>query len=429
MILSVRAVGWAALALFLPLATGAIAAQPGAIRGRVLDADDRPVPAARVAICDQATGIPLAPGTSRPFTDGFAQGRESLDLAHAVTDPQGRFVFDKLPAGTYRLVCQSWSDVDEVKALLEVNGKQIELHGVVDNVRVPSAEAEDVLLRPLGTGTLVIDQEVGNDETLLVVSTAPTRADPILGFAGWGGPFLQRMIGGNRMPRGETTVRGLPEGKVYLAVFAADNSPGFGAGEATIRAGRTTFARLPFVAGWSNAQHDPPARLAPLVDEWKRLSPSEQESCREALKAQGIDLENRAKRSELLQRVGSQLNRKVELPSGTTTTIGDFLAATAYVDLQQFIERRQTRRRESTHVAPSPEPDTTSGVSYERALADLYDELARNDPCFELKGIDWKAVGEQLLPRAKVLEAAKAYLWEGEGRTPAARRNPSVPRR
>ena len=39
--------------------------------------------------------------------------------------------------------------------------------------------------------------------------------------------------------------------------------------------------------------------------------------------------------------------------------------------------------------------------SYEDAFFDLYRELGERYPCFELKQIDWKAVGKELLPRAK----------------------------
>jgi hypothetical protein len=40
-------------------------------------------------------------------------------------------------------------------------------------------------------------------------------------------------------------------------------------------------------------------------------------------------------------------------------------------------------------------------VSYVDAFTDLYDVLGREYPCFELKRINWKKVGQELLPRAK----------------------------
>ncbi len=41
-----------------------------------------------------------------------------------------------------------------------------------------------------------------------------------------------------------------------------------------------------------------------------------------------------------------------------------------------------------------------ANVTYEEAFTDLYATLGREYPCFELKGIDWQAVGAELLPRA-----------------------------
>ncbi|MBI5387683.1 MAG: right-handed parallel beta-helix repeat-containing protein [Verrucomicrobia bacterium] len=76
-------------------------------------------------------------------------------------------------------------------------------------------------------------------------------------------------------------------------------------------------------------------------------------------------------------------------------------------------------------------------VSYEEAFRDLYDVLARDYPCFELKSIDWRKVGDELLPRAKQvktddefgllcmelvarLEDSHSYLMAGSARLPSA---------
>lgn len=45
--------------------------------------------------------------------------------------------------------------------------------------------------------------------------------------------------------------------------------------------------------------------------------------------------------------------------------------------------------------------DNNATVSYEEALIELYETLGREYPAFGLKGINWKKVGEELLPRAK----------------------------
>ena len=48
-------------------------------------------------------------------------------------------------------------------------------------------------------------------------------------------------------------------------------------------------------------------------------------------------------------------------------------------------------------------------VSYEEALVDLYEVLGREYPCFAIKGIDWKAVGKELLPRAKQVKTESEF--------------------
>jgi hypothetical protein len=64
------------------------------------------------------------------------------------------------------------------------------------------------------------------------------------------------------------------------------------------------------------------------------------------------------------------------------------------------------KRKESVaRAAPAPPavnaPAAASRASYEEALTDLHAVLGREYPCFELKGIDWPAVGRELLSRAK----------------------------
>lgn len=48
---------------------------------------------------------------------------------------------------------------------------------------------------------------------------------------------------------------------------------------------------------------------------------------------------------------------------------------------------------------------SVSTESYHESLNDLYAALGRMYPCFELKNIDWKVVGEELLPRAKNIKS------------------------
>lgn len=48
-------------------------------------------------------------------------------------------------------------------------------------------------------------------------------------------------------------------------------------------------------------------------------------------------------------------------------------------------------------------------VSYEQAFRDLHAVLGARYPCFELKGIDWPAVGETFFPRVKQVQDDKAF--------------------
>jgi len=373
----------------------------GSITGKVVDADGAAVAGVCVVLCDQSSGIPLSRETLRPFTDGFMEGRETMDLAYAVTDE-----YVRVPAGRYRLVSQSWRDAPHVEGILEVNGKLIELHGVAENVEVPSDSATGLVLRPLGTGILRIDEDAPNDDVLLVVSTAPPRADPILRFIGWGGKFMGRMIGGNRMPSGETTIYGLPEEKVYLTVFANDSSPGWGAAEATIRSGATSVVYVPIVAGWSNGHHDPPKRLLPLFDEVKSLLSEDTFSMPRFLQANGIRIEAGSDRWQRELEISRHLERQLELPTGTKTTAADFMAAVGYVELGRMVQRRQEQRKQRAKLKTieSPQHAEDGKPRYHEAFVALFKELGEHYPCFELKGIDWPAVGEEMLPRAKEVE-------------------------
>ncbi|MDY7009729.1 MAG: S41 family peptidase [Planctomycetota bacterium] len=48
-------------------------------------------------------------------------------------------------------------------------------------------------------------------------------------------------------------------------------------------------------------------------------------------------------------------------------------------------------------------------VSYDEAFADLYETLGREYPCFDLKQIDWKAVGKEMLPQSKQVKTDEQF--------------------
>ena len=50
-----------------------------------------------------------------------------------------------------------------------------------------------------------------------------------------------------------------------------------------------------------------------------------------------------------------------------------------------------------------------NNVTYEETFRDLYDTIGAQYPCFELKGIDWQAVGEELLPEARAVKSDEEF--------------------
>jgi len=361
------------------------------LAGKVLNGDGEPVAGTTVVLCDQETGQPLARGARQTIAAAIRAGKMQRGLARATTDHRGRFRFTGLPAGTYRLIAQSWGDAGKpdgdvpIKGVLEINGEILRLHGVAERVEVSADATPDVVIRPLGSGILRLDEDMPNDETLLLLSTAPAAADPVLGFVGWSGPMLRNLLGGNRMPRGKTTVYGLPAGQVHVVLFAADNSPGFGAGEAEILPGKVTDLYVPMVAGWSNGHHDPPKRLTPLFNEVTSLVTAGSFSVRRLLSDHGIDARNVGLMGSDTK-LAQHLRTRLSLPSGRQATVGDLLAVQGYIDLQRRAAERGHRAQRSRQIARARSllPEAERQGSYQESFLDLYAKLGTAYPCFEL---------------------------------------------
>lgn len=316
----------------------------GTITGAVLNAKSKPVASVVIILCDQRSGIPVCKDTFKPFTEAYLskERNQQKEICFSVTDNMGHFSFDNVSVGEYKAVAQSWKGVEEIKSVFEKNGEEIQLYGVAEHIRISAGSPSRIVLRPLGTGILQIDEDAPNDETLLVLSTSPTRADPILGFAGWGGAFIQNMIGGNRMPKGKTTVYGLPEGKVYLAMFAADSVPGWTEGQAEIKSNSTTVLEyIPFVNSWSNSRHDPPEHLLPVFEEVKLLISKKDKFIVDLLQNFGAQVDSSRGMWGYMEQLGIHLKDDIELPSGKKTTFGEVIAAIRYVELQQTMERKK----------------------------------------------------------------------------------------
>ena len=375
-----------------------LGADQGTLSGQVLDHQHRPVPGVMVIVCDAQTGIPV----SRDTFERFTKDMQFQNLASMTSDEDGRFSQGNVKPGIYRLIAQSWDDATKpVAAPLEVNGRVVRLRGIVERLVVPSEEATRVTVRPCGTASLDLttDPKSGNNDTLLVVSSQPLSADPVLAFAAWSGSFMPAMIAGNRMPLGRTTLHGLPQGRVHIAAFANDNNPGFGGTSCELKSDQTVFASIPLIASWSDGHKEPPARLEPLVELLRKKQRGE---VLELVRRQHPDI------AQVLDATGQRnrdpwsvwvpyLERNMVLGEGRSFLLKDVLAADGYARLiERDASRREQQKRDQLKKVNVDEAN-----SHEQAFSDLYERLGRDYPCFKLKSIDWKAVGDRLLPCAK----------------------------
>ena len=310
-----------------------LAREAETIAGTILDREGAPVAGALVIVCDSDTGMPVG----RDFAP-FAHGMEVREIACVASDVDGRFSFPDAKPGTYQLLAQSWEDASRPATKpLEVNGRVVRLRGLAERVVVPSEEARQITLRPCGTATLDVtaDPLPGNDDTLLVVSRRPLAADPILGFASWSGAFMPGMVAANRMPKGRTTFRDMPDGSVYLAAFANDNSPGFGGAACGLRADRSVGSVVPLIAAWSDGHKDPPATLVELVAKLRTIP---RDTLRELVEQQYPDLARSMDAAAGQPRdpwtpLIPYLDKPVTLPDGASVPLKEAWAAEGYMRL------------------------------------------------------------------------------------------------
>ncbi len=174
-----------------------------------------------------------------------------------------------------------------------------------------------VALTPPGGGIVQFDQNVGNNETFMFLSTSPPEFDPILGLNSMGTSFFQHLIGFNRMPHGKTTVIGVPDKPLHAFFFAADNSPGFATVEARVSdAGLVRVPPVPFVAGWSDGRKTPPPHLAKLMDfmDAHSLTPDQ------ILNIPELSNANFAAYQARMLELQKDLSRKIELAEGCVSS-------------------------------------------------------------------------------------------------------------
>lgn len=153
------------------------------------------------------------------------------------------------------------------------------------------------------------------------------------------------------MKKGQTTIYGLPKGKIYLAMFASDSIPGWTDGQIEIIPDTMTVLEyIPFVNSWSNSRHDPPEHLVPVFEELKELSSTDNTFLMKIFKDYGLEEVYAEGIWKFMAQLGPHLKKEVELPSGRKTTFGNFMAAVQYIRLRRAVDRREAKRKRQAEI-------------------------------------------------------------------------------
>ncbi|MBN2137342.1 MAG: hypothetical protein JW720_06025 [Sedimentisphaerales bacterium] len=78
-------------------------------------------------------------------------------------------------------------------------------------------------------------------------------------------------------------------------------------------------------------------------------------------------------------------------------------------ELKKLFEKETEHWEEWQPPSGQSKPARRDDVDYETAFSELYETLGLSYPCFDLKGIDWDAVGRDMLPRAKEVETDEEF--------------------
>jgi hypothetical protein len=283
-----------------------------------------------VVLCDLQSGEPLCQHNAQPFVSLMGKTNEhfAMDWLQAIPDSSGHFQFTNIPAGNYIVVAQAWQGQSQPTNILKFRGETIHLLGR-EEVTMPSDSARKLNLTTPGTNTIQFDQQFPNDDGYLMLGTRPQRGDPVLAWLGWGTNFISHLIGFNAMPRGRTTVHGLPD-EAYASIFMNDNSPGFGS--ARLRFGETNPVKMPIVAGWSDGYKIPPTNLVWLVKllETNRFKIDELLGITSKPETSQSFIEKERDKARLLLPIWE---KEIVLPTGQKTRVVDLLTALGYARL------------------------------------------------------------------------------------------------
>lgn len=295
-------------------------------------------PNVTVFLCDAASGFPIDRTTKSIFSPTLNDTH--LDrIWYEPTNDNGRVTFKSLPAGKYRLVAVSWPGLNNFNGFHsnKFPYKQVQLHGVADDVELTTHTETVAMIKPLGSHTLSIKNKPAEAHAILVVSLQPTLGDGILGLSGWGKEFCRHWIGVTQMEDPEVTISGLPtDSKIHVALINYDNNPGVAA--ATYNANQKR-GELKIIATWSNGHKTPPANLLPLIEHIENHSISAAEILNILFPSKPTP--RNASNEQVALRIALWENNDaaLELREFGKARLADIIAAFSYIEQRDSIRR------------------------------------------------------------------------------------------
>jgi hypothetical protein len=323
-------------------APAAASSAPGRDVSGVLSLEGQPIESATITLCDADTGVPLIKELRRP--PAWSEHRLLFEnVWFSETNGEGRFQFENVPPGRYRLFAQQWEDAGDFSHPFDVRDRDLKLLGDI-SCEVSDAGTEGVEVEfaaAPGPNQLVIDGDI--DEVSLILVSGRVPQDAVLGPFSIAGPFATHLLG---YCRGRLTIEGLPDGEVGVAIFILDNSPGMNTYKVDVANGeiaRIDVREEDMLAGWSNARTGPLPGLEAEMEEVGAIFDASDEESLWTLITTGtpaagteydhlLDQHDFERVLELIPELGD-LQREIALPSGHETTIGKVLAAMAYCEM------------------------------------------------------------------------------------------------
>ena len=247
----------------------------GSISGRLRSVNGQPVTGRiPVFLCDGKTGWPIMSSDNRPLHRGNIKAK--LNAVKHTLSANGKFTFENIQPGHYRLIAQSWDGMQGIPDEKSDLRKDLPLviHGCA-TVNVESGKQVGCLLKALGTAEVFVKTDPDEGHAFLIPTTKKPIGDFVLSMNAWQ-DFGTQALGMTHMHGGKMLVKGLPNNApIYFCYMNYDNNPGVGGAVCDTRRERT--CTLDVYATWSNGKFEPPLRLLPLVDYVDRSKDSLQE--------------------------------------------------------------------------------------------------------------------------------------------------------